>query len=68
MPAVIYQRADVVKLIGKQTCEGAKENSKEFYSERALQSRPVRMDMMEERMAVEFFACNPSATTWSSNQ
>lgn len=66
VPASVYKREDMVALISSETCGQAKEMTKQFYHERLLQDRPVRVDMIEERMAVEFFACNPDATTWSS--
>jgi hypothetical protein len=68
VPASIVKREDVAELIGNDTCEGAKETTQEFYRQRAAQDRPVRMDMMEERMAVEFFACHPEDSTWSSDR
>ena len=68
VPAYIFKREDVAALIGKETCASAKETTQEFYRQRAAQDRPIRMDMMEERWAVEFFACHPEAHTWSSDQ
>lgn len=40
--------------------------SQDYYSQSAAEDRTVRIDMMLEREAVEFFACNPKARVWLS--
>ena len=68
VPATVFRRQDLTELIGKRTCLEVRTAQAEFRNMRILHEQPISFAMFGELMAVEFFACNPGATTWSSNQ